>query len=414
MVVLSLVAGIINYASNLVFGRMLSPAEFGDLTALLALSVIASVPAFAAQTRVAERLATHRARGDSRTAAYSIRHNSAHVAVYALALGVLSLIAAPAIEELLSLQAIGPAIALSPLLVVAFLTPLALGVLQGLERLVALGLFMVAIAGSRLVVGSLWVAGGGGSGGAVAGQALGAALALIAIALLVRPATSEASPGAAVAGAKRKIDAPALSATAAFVAFALLSNLDIVLAKLALSPADSGAYAALSTIGKVILFLPSAIAVAMVPRAARRREEGDSASRELRLAALLTFAISAAASIASVISPTFLLHVMFGDRYVDAASGVLPMVLAGTGLSLLYLLVVYTVAIQDRRWTLLLLVGVASQVPTILLCDTPAQVATVQAAIIWTTLLLNELLFHPLVRAERYAWRRSAREEPTS
>jgi O-antigen/teichoic acid export membrane protein len=282
MVLLSLVAGVVNYASNLAFGRLLTPAEFGDLTALLSLAVIASVPAFAAQTRVAERLATHRARGDVVTAAYSIRHNSAHVTLYALLIGVVALAAAPLTKSALSLQAIGPAIAVAPLLVVTFLTPLALGLLQGLERLVLLGVFMLAIALSRLIVGVVWVEGGGGSGGAVAGQALGAAAALLFVAWIVRPEQAQAPTGAATAGVRRRIDAPAVSATAAFVAFALLSNFDVVLAKLALSPQASGEYAALSTIGKIVLFLPSAVAVVMVPRAARRREQGDSASREPR------------------------------------------------------------------------------------------------------------------------------------
>lgn len=404
VVVLSLFAGGINYASNLVFGRMLGPAEFGDLTALLSLAVIASVPAFAAQTRVADRLATYRARGDWTTAAYSLRHNVAHVLVYAFALGGIGLLAAPLIQEVLSLRAIGPAIALAPLLVVTFLTPLALGVLQGLERLILLGAFMVAIAISRLLVGVLWVEGGGGSGGAIAGQALGGALALFAVAWLVRPAHREAPPGAATAGATRRIDSTALSATAAFVAFALLSNLDVVLAKLTLPPEAAGAYGALSTIGKVVLFLPSAIAVVMVPRAARRRELGDSASNELRLAALATVVISGVASLAAALDSTAMLRLMFGDQYLDAADGVLPMVLAGTGLSLLYLLVVYTVAMQDRRWSWLLLVGVAAQLIVLPFCDSPAEIASAQAIIIWSTLLLNELLFHPLVIAERWAF----------
>jgi len=49
-VVLTLLASITNYASNLIFSRVLSPASFGDLTALLALLVVITVPTGAAQT----------------------------------------------------------------------------------------------------------------------------------------------------------------------------------------------------------------------------------------------------------------------------------------------------------------------------------------------------------------------------
>ena len=53
---------------------------------------------------------------------------------------------------------------------------------------------------------------------------------------------------------------------------------------------------------------------------------------------------------------------MFGTRYLAGASGVLPIVIAGGGLALLYLLVTYTVAIEDARWSWLLALGVAMQV----------------------------------------------------
>jgi O-antigen/teichoic acid export membrane protein len=405
MLMLSLIAGGINYASNLVFGRLLSPAEFGDLTALLALSVIAAVPASAAQTRMAERLATHRARGDLNTATYSIRHGVAHVGVYAVGAGLLALALSPVIERALTLRAIGPALAFSPFLIATFLTPLAQGVLQGLERFLALGLLLIGIAVSRLAFGSAWAVAGGGSGGALLGQAIGTIAALAAIALLVRREAAPAGRGAATAGIKRRIDADALGAAWAFVAFALLSNLDVLLAKLVLSPDQSGRYAALTTIGKIVLFLPTAIAVVMVPRAARQRERGNSTSRELRLAALMTFVIAAVAAAVALASPTLLLRLMFGDRYLDASGGVLPIVVNGAGLSLLYLLVVYTVTIQDKRWSWLLLAGVGAQIVAILPCHTPAQVATAQASVIWGTLLVNEVFFHPLVTAGRWAGR---------
>ena len=63
-------------------------------------------------------------------------------------------------------------------------------------------------------------------------------------------------------------------------------------------------------------------------------------------------------------------------KYVGAADGVLPIVCAGAGLALLYLLVVYTVAIQDRRWVLLLRGGVVLQVAAIVaLHSSPVEVA---------------------------------------
>src|SRR5688572_16739352 len=63
LAVLTLLASALNYVSSLIFSRVLDPVGFGELTAMLALGAIISVPTGAAQTVVAERVAVHTATG---------------------------------------------------------------------------------------------------------------------------------------------------------------------------------------------------------------------------------------------------------------------------------------------------------------------------------------------------------------
>jgi hypothetical protein len=99
-----------------------------------------------------------------------------------------------------------------------------------------------------------------------------------------------------------------------------------------------------------------------------------------------------------------MIRVMFGGEYLAAQNGVLPMVFAGAGLALLYLLVTYAVAIDDRRWTWIVVAGVALQVAGVAAFHaSPAQVATIQAAVVLVVLLLNEAAFHSLLRPQRSA-----------
>jgi O-antigen/teichoic acid export membrane protein len=206
-----------------------------------------------------------------------------------------------------------------------------------------------------------------------------------------------------------------MTASGAFIAFALLSNLDVVLAKILLPAREVGFYAALTTLEKIVIFLPGAVAVVMVPAAARARLAEGSAARVLRVAALLVVVTTLFASIPAAVAPEFMLRTMFGAKYVGATSGVLPIVAAGAGLALLYLLVVYTVAIQDRRWVFLLLGGVVAQIAGIVTFhDSPAQVATVQASVVLAVLVANELVFHPLVRSRRLLNRPGAGALPRS
>jgi O-antigen/teichoic acid export membrane protein len=399
MVVLTLLASATNYASNLIFSRVLTPASYGDLTALLALLVVITVPTGAAQTIIAERVAGHLAVGRLDRVRYLIRYATAHVALVAIAVGVLYTLSIPFVVDLLDLQAIGPAIALAPLVVLSFLVPIALGTLQGMDRYVAFGSMMLAISLSRIVFGVPWAAtASGGSGGALAGQTVGAVFVLLGAAWILRSDLIGRGTGAATSGLRRRPDVRAVSASLAFIAFAIISNLDILLAKLFLPSDEVGLYAALSTIGKVVLFLPAAVAVVMVPNAARARRSRDDAGRVLRVAAVLVALTAVVAAVPAALAPTFVVKAMFGSEYADATSGVLPIVCAGAGLAMLNLLVVYSVAIEDRRWSLLLGAGILMQIVGIsMFHGSPAQIATVQAVVIGIVLLVNEAGFHRLI-----------------
>lgn len=402
MVFLTLVASATNYASSIVFSHLLSTAQYGDFTALIAFSVIAAVPTGAAQTVIAERVAVLLAQRERDRVRYLIRHATAHVISIATVVGVIYAACIPLVKSGLGLQTIGPALALAPLLVLSLFIPVAYGVLQGMERFTTLGVLILVIACSRIAFGVPWTLAGGGAGGPLVGQALGTLVALVATAWLIRGYLLRRGSGAATTGLRRVPDRRTLAAGGAFTAFALLSNLDVLLAKLLMSPHAAGVYAALVTVEKIIIFLPGAVAVVMVPSAAKARLRSNSSTQVLRAAALIVAATTLLVAVPAAVAPHLVLKLMFGQKYVSAAAGVLPIVCAGALLALLYLLVVYTVAIQDRRWVWLLAGGVAIQVASIsALHHSPVEVATVQASVVALVLLLNELLFHPILRSER-------------
>lgn len=405
--VFTLTASVLNYLSNLVFGRLLTPAEYGDLTALLALVVVLAIPAVAAQTIVAARLARDREENDERHIAWLIRYATGHIGAVACAVGLAYALAIPLVTSGLNLQAPGPAFALLPLVVLTFFLSITSGFLQGLDRFVSLGIVMLAVAIGRLAFGVPWAANGGGSGGAIGGQAIGTLLAVVGVGWMLRHYFRAAPTGSASAGMRRQPDVRALTASAAVAAFALLSNVDVLLAKLLLTPDESGQYAALATVGRLVFFLPSAIAIAMVPTAARARREGKETG-VLRIAALLTSAAALLVAVPATVAPELTLRLMFGENYTTAAGGVFPIAVAGAGLAVLNLLVVYTVAMQDRRWPLLLFGGIVAQAAAICFFGhSPESIATAQAVVIVLLLIVNELLFHPLLRAERMLFGRS-------
>jgi O-antigen/teichoic acid export membrane protein len=298
----------------------------------------------------------------------------------------------------LNIREPGPALALAPLVVLSFINPVTWGVLQGLQRFTALGMVMFAVAASRLLFGLPWALAGGGPGGAIGGQALGLLAVHVGAFFSLRNLLIRRGTGAATSGLRRRLDLPGISASATFVGFAILSNLDLVLARIYLTSHDAGIYAAIATVAKVVIFLPSAVAVIMVPNAARAEALEGTSSRVLKLSGAAVAGAAALCALPCIVAPGLVVDVMFGSRYQAAESGVLPAVLAGAGLAMLNLLCTYTVAIRDRRWLWLLIGGVVLQVALIsLFHDSPQQIAWAQAGAALVVLAANELVLHRLV-----------------
>lgn len=396
--VLSLGASFVNYGSNLAFARVLSPASYGDLTSLLALSVVLAVPFTAAQTRVASRVAAYAAERRWDRVQYTVRHALAHLATLAVAATLLYCAAIPVVVHLFHLQAIGPAISLAALIFVGFLFPTLQGTLQGLERWVAFGAVGLAVALSRVVFGLPWAADGGGAGGAIAGQAIGMLVCLGGLLWMLRKHLRRTQVSAARTGVRRRPDLAGVAAGAAFVCFAAIANGDVVLAKIFMAPTAAGEYAALATIGKMVTFLPAAVSVIVVPSAARADSSRRDRSRVLRAAALMVAGAATLAIIPAALESKAIVDTMFGSHYLAITSGVLPIVCAGGGLALLYLLVTFTVTIGDSRWAWLLALGAMLQVALIgLFHGSVTQVAGAQAAVVLILLLVNEARFHSLL-----------------
>lgn len=401
---LSMVSSAINYASNLTFARILDPPSYGDLSSLLALSVVVAVPFTAAQTRVASRVATYASAGNFERVQHTVRHALAHITVVACVATAIYAALIPVVKPLFHLQAVGPAIALVALIFAMFMLPVLQGALQGLERWVAFGLLGLATALGRIAFGVPWALAGGGSGGAIAGQAVGILVCFGGLLWLLRPHVRRTGNAAAWSGIRRRPDVAGVAAGAAYVFFAVIANFDVVLAKVFLDPKLAGEYAALSTIGSVVTFLPASVAVIVVPTATKAGDSPDDRAHVLRLSALMVSAAAAVAIIPAVVAPTLVIRVMFGSQYLASQPGVLPIVCAGGGLALLYLLVTYTVTIEDSGWTWMLGLGMLLQFGLIAIFHhSVTQVAGMQAITVLVLLVVNEIWFHPLLPLPRRA-----------
>src|SRR6266511_3513621 len=350
------VANGLNYAFNLVMLRLLEPAAYGALGALLAVILIGTVPGLALQAVVARHTALRA--GDRRAVAELWSRTLVAVSWVSLGLGLAVAAAAPALA--------------------AFLLN----------------------AGARLAVGVGLVAAGHGVDGALAASVAGSVLAMLLPLTLLRPmlagrgVPSGAPPGgpAVPSGAPRPAPATAAlgrevgAAALAFLGLLLLTNVDLLLARHYLAAEPSGLYAAGAVVAKIAYWAPQFVATIVFPRLAT---EAAARRRLLARAAAAITALGVALMVVVAAAPELAVTLPFGAAYRDVGPDLPLFAALGTALALVQLLLFSGIAAGDRKVHRLLGATVVIEVAVIALGPHHSVTGIVGAALAAVTALLG-------------------------
>jgi len=387
----------LNYAFNLVMLRLLRPADYGALGALLAVILIGTVPGLALQAVVARHTALRA--GDHDAVAELWSRTLVAVSWVSLGLGLVAAAAAPALAAFLHLGSLTPALWLAanilPLALVATLQ----GMLQGVQRFGVLAAVLLLNAAVRLAVGVGLVAAGYGVAGALAASVAGSLLGMLLPLVLLGPALAGASgrrrgrpaaraelsggraaPAAAALG--REVGAAAL----AFLGLLLLTNLDLLLARHYLGAHSSGLYAAGSVVAKIAYWAPQFVATIVFPRLAT---EVAARRRLLAGAAAVVAGVGAALVVAVAAAPELAVTLPFGGAYRDVGPDLPLFAALGTALALVQLLLFSSIAAGDRTVHRLLGATVVVEVLVIALGPHHSVAGIVGAALAVVTALLG-------------------------
>lgn len=315
------VANALHFAFHIAMARMLGPAGYGALAALLAILYVLNV--------FAESVQTILARYASREPDPGRLHDLLRRALgkggrATLAMTAVFLVAAVPLGRWLRIPY--PLMALFSLSMIGVgLLPIHRGALQGWKRFRALGENMIWEVLAKLIlgVGLVWL--GAREYGAVAGVSVGFCAAFALSRLPLRdvyrtPASRAEAPDL------YQYSLPVFVVTATVMGF---YSLDVLLARAFFPDAVAGGYAVASFLGKSVLLGTAPVTKAMFPLSAEAAERRDGGSPRLLagtlgiLAACVTPVLIAFATI-----PGFLVRAMGGKSYQGAAELVLPLGIA--------------------------------------------------------------------------------------
>ena len=326
----------LDYLFNLAAGRLLTPADFGVLAALAGTGQVLVVASRVVQTVVTRYISDFQAdpQAQARAISFFRRMFRATSLWGGLATLLLILFSFP-YARFLRVDTVAPVVALMGTAFLMATRPVVGGTLQGLQRFAALGNVQIVQAVLRLAVGGVLMWWGWGVFGAMVSLPIASGLTLL-FGLWLLGGAFWRKP---IRYVHHDVSLPALFryslyTGAGLIGFALLANMDAILAKRFFTDVDAGNYAAAITLGKVVQFFPLAIIMILFPKVARRRAENRDSAGILLPAMFIVGVLCGGIALLYYLFPDFLIGVTLGDAY-DVSGSLLGLI--GVAMALLSL-----------------------------------------------------------------------------
>ena len=332
------------YALSMFAARVLDPADFGAFGALMGVLIIVSTLSIALQTMTARRVAVA---GANRS---EVEGQAVRLAFYiAIAIAVVGVIAAWPLGQLLAIPYIALVLGLLSLSFVVLGTA-SLGIGQGREEHMRFSAGFIANGMGRAFVGIAFLLVFETIEAAALGILIGCAIGAFISYRIICP------------GAWAKSLSVGTFAEFGHVAHALvvlfsLTNIDVLLARVFLSEADSGEYSVGVLLAKIAFFLPNAIIIVLFPK----MTSGDN-RRAVFIATGLTALMGLGITLFSLLFGSLVVRVLGGGQYIDLglADSAWRFALEGSAFALVQVLLYARLAAQDRRAVVLVWAGLVT------------------------------------------------------
>lgn len=384
----NILAGIFAYLLHPFLGRMMGIQEYGQVAALIALSLILTTPTQIVTTVAAKYASSLSTREDYAQLNDFIRRLTA--TLLAAGIGITAVFAACSsyVAFFFQLNSQQEVILLGLIFIFAFVIPLNQGTIQGLQRFGWYSTLMLLSSFLRLVLCIGFVLLGLGVNGAILGIVMSELLAyLVSFKPLWKVLRGPRTP----TGSLRSLWSYSIIAAASTAGLVAFYSIDTVLARHYLSASEAGLYAALATIGRTVLFISTSVATVMFPRVVALHERREPHARTAGQAILGVLILSAVVEIAFYLAPSLVTKFLFGQAFAVIA-GQLPLYgMAMLLLAVAQVLIMYFLAISSRVFVLIIFLACALQIGLIVWHHTSiAQL--VQAVIITNVILVLALL----------------------
>lgn len=146
------------------------------------------------------------------------------------------------------------------------------------------------------------------------------------------------------------------------LAFTSLYTSDVIMVRHYLNEIEAGHYASISTLGRIIFFATSPIAMVMFPIFSERNSNGKDCKKLLWMSLLVILGVSSLISLIYFLFPKLMINLLFGREFVAAAPFLFPFAIFLSFYSLSYIVTNYFLSIHQIKVIILPIIASILQI----------------------------------------------------
>ncbi|OGM21357.1 hypothetical protein A2714_02575 [Candidatus Woesebacteria bacterium RIFCSPHIGHO2_01_FULL_38_9] len=347
-------ANFIAYMYHLIVGRLLGPASYGELAAVI--SVLGLI--FTSLNFIGLVVVKFASSANERELKGIYSWFSSIALKAGIGLSIAVLILTPFFSNFLHINK-EMFFLLVPILSFSVLTFVYRSFLQGLMRFKEVVISSNADFVARLILGVIFIYAGLSAFGAMLGILLSSVIAFLILRHYLRD--YRILKISKKFSNSKQVFSYAIPIFFATVATNSMFSTDVVLVKHFFNSHDAGIYASISTLGKIIFFGAGPVGAVMFPMISKRHAKGQNYSKIFILSLMLTLAIGLGVLFIYLIFPRLSISLLFGEKFIEGAPLLIWMGIFMVLFTLGSLILSYFLSIEKTKVTLAIVVAALMQ-----------------------------------------------------
>ncbi|MDX1607674.1 MAG: oligosaccharide flippase family protein [Candidatus Spechtbacterales bacterium] len=313
-----ILVNVFNYFYRVAMGRMMSPADFGEVIALISLIMILTVPSTPLHSAGVRFTSEFKAKGQLSKIKSLIVRLTGFVTLIVSVFAVLAIILAEPLQQFLSISSLPVFYVFVISIALLTISSVNRGVLPGLERFKKTAAMITVEGAVKFFAAVLLVSAGFQIVGALSAVVISVAI-LIAMSFYYLKDILKVK-GDGHFSVDSKVLAYMFFAFLSFLFLNIILNSDVILVKRYFSADDAGLYSAISTVGRIVFIAGTALGGIMFPIVRRKKDTGENYFKPFAITVALILAITILASAFLFLFPEFTMQLLFGGKYLEGAS----------------------------------------------------------------------------------------------